>query len=151
MKKSIIILNFLILCIALASCKSNKEVSQGNQLENKQKSLETAINNFFNEKDSVIIISNQENKNLFLYLSETKESPANPVKNIRFFVYDKNKDSVIYKNNYSIAEIEWHNGNELILKRVFGIIDKPDGHNIKYYLINVLTGELKEYNKSTLK
>ncbi|MFO7830012.1 MAG: hypothetical protein R6V23_15415 [Bacteroidales bacterium] len=151
MKKSIIILNFLILFIAFASCKSNKQVSQGNQLENNQKTLESTIKHFFNENDSVIIIPNPKNEDLILYLSETKEKPANPVKNIRFFVYDKDKNSVIYKNNYSNAEIEWHNGNELILKRVFGIIDKSDGHNIKYYLIDVLTDELKEYNKSTLK
>lgn len=151
MKKHSITLCFLIFFGLFSACMS-KKTAQQTQAENKgqnndQTTIELAIKQYLNEKDSLSIIPNEKG-NFILYLSETIENPGNPVSDIHFFVFDKINESIVYHNNFSNANIKWHSNEELIVTRFYGITDKPEGTNKKYHIIDVLTGNFKEFNQS---
>ncbi|MFP4025066.1 MAG: hypothetical protein ACLFVR_11140 [Thiohalospira sp.] len=151
MKKHSITLCFFIFLVLFSACMSKKTTQQtqtkNNGQNNDQTTIELAIKQYLNEKDSLSIISNEKG-NFILYLSQTIENPGNPVSDIRFFVYDNINESIVYHNNFSNAKIKWHSNNELILTRFYGITEKPEGTNKKYHIINLLTGNLKEFNQS---
>lgn len=142
---------FLVIFLGLlTACISKKNIHQAQKSNDKKNTIDLAINNYLSTNDSIKVIPNQEG-NLILYLTETIESPGNPVKDIRFFIYENASNSVIYKNNFSNAKIKWLSNTQLILTRSYGILDQPNGTNIKYHIINVLTGDINEYNKSIIK
>lgn len=137
------ILFFIILII---SCSSNKKtISQ--QSENIQNEIiQEAIKEYFNIADSLYIISNEEQSKI-LYLSENPETTVNPVNNISFFVFDKRTKKIICQNKFSSATLKWLNNNQLILTRVYGIMNEIDGNNIKKFTIDLNTKEITEIRK----
>ena len=131
-----------IIVILITSCSLNKKATTS-QKDNKENNvIEEAIKKNFNENDSLSIIPNAE-KNLLLYVSEKKDTVQNSI-NINFFVYDKIKNTIIYKSNYDRASIKWYNNNQLLLVRTLGIIDKQTGMNIKHYIIDIKSKKITE-------
>ncbi|HSH51561.1 MAG TPA: hypothetical protein VK982_07540 [Bacteroidales bacterium] len=139
---------FIIYICIFTACNSNKQIKNENINQAKEGLVKNSINNYFTDKDSIQTIPNDKG-NYILFLSETKKSPANPVKDIHFIIYAKSTDSIIYENNFNNTEIQWHSNTQLILTRYYGITDKPGGTNIKYQLIDLHTGNIKEYKKNT--
>jgi hypothetical protein len=137
------LLLILIVIFFTDSCTSNKKTIT-NQHSNDTDIIEEAIKNNFNKTDSVYSISNNEG-NLVLYVSEKKETAQNPINNINFFVFDKTKNTIIYQNKYSRAQIKWHNSNQLLLVQSLGIIDKQTGISTKSTIIDLKTKKLLEY------
>ncbi|MBI9053132.1 MAG: hypothetical protein JEY96_04910 [Bacteroidales bacterium] len=135
------LLLILIVIFLIDSCTSNKKTIT-NQHSNDTDIIEEAIKNNFNETDSVYSISNNEG-NLVLYVAEKKEMVQNSI-NINFFVYDKERNSIIYKNKYDRASIKWYNNNQLLLVRKLGIVDKQTGMNIKHYIIDIKSKKVTE-------
>jgi len=140
---------FVILSV-LSACNSNKKIKKDNTKQTGINTNHFSVNQYFNNNDSIQIIPNKKG-DLILYLSETLESPGNPVKDIHFVIYNKMKDSVIYENKFSNSTIKWHTNRHLKLTRFYGITEKPDGTNIKYQLIDAYTGEIQVYNNTNIK
>lgn len=140
--KIILFITFIISFLGI-SCKTNKIETSEKTDDNQSSIISEAIKNYFDNEDSLYIKPNKEGQ-LFLYISEKRETSVNPVNNISFFVYDKETNQIIYKNDFSNAEIEWYNSNQLLLTRFFGIINSKDGSNIKKYIIDLSTKELQE-------
>ncbi|MDY6800971.1 MAG: hypothetical protein SVU94_07080 [Bacteroidota bacterium] len=138
---------FLFICI-LSACNLNNQIKQENQTQTKEDFVKKPISNYFTDHDSIQSIPNNKG-NYILFLSEKEINSANPVTDIHFIIYDKNTDSIIYENSFNNTKIQWHSNTHLLLTRYFGIIDKPEGTNIKYQLIDIQTGNIKEYNKNT--
>ncbi|MGC9374944.1 MAG: hypothetical protein ACP5DQ_07885 [Bacteroidales bacterium] len=151
MKKHSITLCFLLFLNTFTACLPQKNTQKiqttNNDQEINQTKVELAIKKYLGDKDSISIRPNKKG-NFILYLSETRENPGNPVSDIRFFVYDKSNESIIYHNNFNNAKIQWHSNEELKITRFYGITDKPEGTNKKYHIINILTGNIKELNQS---
>jgi len=138
---------FIILSV-LTACNSNKKIRKDNTKQTAINTNQFSVDQYFNTNDSIQIIPNKKG-DLILYLSETLESPANPVQDIHFVIYNKMKDSVIYKNRFSNSDIQWYSNTQLKLTRFYGITEKPDGTNIKHQLIDAYTGEIQEYKNNT--
>ncbi|MDK2978212.1 MAG: hypothetical protein PWP52_926 [Bacteroidales bacterium] len=140
---------FFIISICLfAACHSNNQIKKVNQTQTKEDFVKKPISNYFTDNDSIQSIPNNKG-NYILFLSETEINSANPVTDIHFIIYDKSADSIIYENNFNNSKIQWHTNTHLLLTRYFGITDKPEGTNIKHQLIDIHTGNIKEYKKNT--
>jgi hypothetical protein len=139
---------FIIFISLFTACNSNKQIKKENQSQNQEDFVKKPINNYFTDNDSIQSIPNNKG-NYILFLSETEINSANPITDIHFIIYDKSTDSIIYENNFNNTKIQWHSNTQLLLTRYYGIKDKPEGTNIKYQLIDIHTGNIKEYKKNT--
>ena len=145
MKKSTI---FFYLLFLLFGCNStNKVQSSGKSIGTFD--IPDIVKSDFSENDSLLVIPNK-NGNLVLYLSISKTTSANPNSNSKIVVYNQSLNQVLISENYSNSLVRWFNNNQLLLTRFFGINEDPVTSNIKYFLIDVFTKEVTEFDKGLI-
>lgn len=153
MKAIHVLQSLLIITIVTGnlSCKSGKTLTSADDNAQKQEMINQIVVEYFTEKDSIEIIPN-DNGNWELYVSNKTLSASEPVNDVKFLVYDKSKNKVLYKNQFDRATIKWFDNKTLLLTKQLGILDKETGKGFIQYLIDIETNEMKEYslNKKSL-
>lgn len=128
----------------LVSCKSGKTSTSIEDKTHNQALINKAVNEYFTENDSVEIIPNKE-ENLILYVSNKTLSASEPVNEVKFLVYDKANNKIVYKNQFARSKVKWFDNKRLMLIKQLGIVDKETGKGFIQYLIDIETSEMKEY------
>ena len=139
----IILLISIPFIFALSSCSASKK----NHKISESSKLEKTVSEYFNSRDSIQAILSPD-KNLALYLQESNPSNIVPHVDIRFLVYSKLNDTILYKNSFSKAHIKWFNNDQLLLTRKMGFEDKKTGMSTKQYIIDVYKKELYERKRA---
>jgi hypothetical protein len=142
--RNLLIFSFLILLFN--SCKTNNIASSKELKENNV--IKEFSENYFNKNDSVKIIPN-ESGNLILYTSKNNVSIQNQQYKIKFFIYNKIENKIIYKGEYNNTQIKWYSEDVLFLSQQLGFEDIKTGQSTKNILINVKTNQTKKYNKNS--
>ena len=142
------IINRLVLIILLfgfLACKTNKDSTSVQENVITQGSLNQAVKDYFNVDDSIEITPNKDG-NWLLYVSNKTMSKPEPVNDVKFLVFDKINNKILYKNNFSRSKVKWFDNKQLLLTKKLGIIDNSTGRGFIQYLIDIDTSEMKEYN-----
>lgn len=134
-----------------SSCKSSKtstSIDDNSQIEEVNNQT---IEDYFTKLDTVKIIPNDLG-NWELYVSNKTLSTSEPVNEVKFLVFDKSINKVLYKNQFTRSSIKWFDNKNLLLTKQLGIVDKKTGKGFIQYIINIETNEMKEYtaNKKSL-
>ena len=137
-----------LITLGLFSCKSSQNNPTAEINPIKSNLIDEAIKSNFNASDSIQIIPNEDG-NWILYLTKKEANLHEPAYNTSFFVYDKIKNQILYKNTFSRASIQWHNNNQLLYIKKLGIINKQTGMNIKRYIIDIESNKTTELNTKT--
>jgi len=147
--KSYLLLFIINMTFILVSynCTSKKE-STTIQYESKEKKFPAVVINEFSFNDSIQEIPNSD-ESLIMFLKDNNLDNKSPNNKLTIVIYDPNKQSVIYKSEYNNSKVQWESINELLLIRYTGIKENPVTENRKTYIINVLTGEIKENTNNT--
>lgn len=136
-------LSIISILLFLISCKMNN-IGSHEEL-NDIKVINDISKKFFTEADSVITIPNNSG-NYILFLSEKKASTQNPNNSIKFFIYCKTKNSIVYKDSLDNSSVKWLDSEHLELTKYYGIIKEDAIDNIKTFLINIKNGSITETN-----
>lgn len=130
---------YIVFCfyLLILSCKSTKN---SNSVVN---TYPDEVKEYLNETNSIQILPNIDNT-LYLYLFESSISSASPTKSIKFVVFDKNENKVIYKNQFSNSLLKWQGHDELLLTQYLGIIENQSSSNIKHFIIRPRKNEIIE-------
>lgn len=140
------LLFFSFLILLFNSCKTNNITSSKELKENNV--IKEFSENYFNKNDSVKIIPN-ESGNLILYVSKNDVTIQNQQYKIKFFIYNKIENKIIYKGEYNNTQIKWYSEDVLFLSQQLGFEDIKTGQSTKNILINVKTNQIKKYNKNS--
>lgn len=89
-------------------------------------------------KSAVVLPNNSQSYLLCISNSPKQLYPAFPQRAFRFFVYDIDKDSIVYEASLENGSVAWFSNSELIIKTIPGIIEE-DGITIMTHTYNLLT------------
>ena len=96
-----------------------------------------------NELGDRFMVEFNESGKFVLCKSEFLPDPSVSHYTVKFFIYDVEKDEVIYRDVVPRGEVEWHGGEEIKISSVPGII-MPDAEVISNtYLYHIVTGKKK--------
>ncbi len=144
-----VILFIVLSSFLLSSCTVfNKNNSRNGEKDNEK--IAKIVYSNLNYPDSLIVQKNQDNSKI-LYIAKIKSVHKNFYSHLNFLVLDNLKDEIIYKNKFDNAKIEWYNNNQLLLTKYMGILENKNTSNIKFYIIDLETEDIKEFKKQNEK
>ncbi len=144
-----VILFIVLSSFLLSSCTVfNKNNSRNGEKDNEK--IAKIVYSNLNYPDSLIVQKNQDNSKI-LYIAKIKSVHKNFYSHLNFLVLDNLKDEIIYKKKFDNAKIEWYNNNQLLLTKYMGILENKNTSNIKFYIIDLETEDIKEFKKQNEK
>jgi len=126
----------------------NTDKSRTTEME--QKDIAKIVYSKLGDPDSLIVQKNQGNSKI-LYIAKNKSVHEKFFSHLNFLVFDNLKNNIIYKNQFDNAKIEWYNNNQLLLTKYLGILENKNTSNIKVYIIDLETDDIKEFKKQNEK
>ncbi|PKQ63195.1 hypothetical protein BZG02_10595 [Labilibaculum filiforme] len=132
----------LFLLVFLFGCASTAQVLK-NDVDLQKKTYQQIAEEEFGEKGEYILNSNG---NYVLCTKELSKPLINPNQLAEFFVYDLQKEEIIYSDKIANAKISWHNNTQLLIVNQKGYISESADTGKWTYIF-----DLKSKKKITVK
>lgn len=84
----------------------------------------------FNSDTTLVICARQE-----------KPTSGRPFSKVRFFVYDLNKNNIIYEDHIPMGSVRWFDKNQIELNTIPGIVSGMEDEGTRVYIVNLKTGK----------
>ena len=133
----------LFILFLLFGCVPTSKLSQQETLKSK-KTYQQIAQEKFGEKVECKLNSN---KSYALCKKKMTAPVLNPNQLLEFFVYDIQKEEIIYENKMSNVKIKWHNNTQLLITYQKGYITGPTDTGKSTYIFDLPSKKKTTYNK----
>ncbi|RXQ92194.1 hypothetical protein EO244_11635 [Ancylomarina salipaludis] len=125
----------MCLLLLMSGCGPNKQLAQVATSSSKQMYQLIAHKKYGENAECFL------NPNLSYVLCQKRNPDTQLIPNqlIEFFVYDIQKQKIIYEDKIANAEITWHNNTQLLITNQRGYITGPTDTGKWTYLFDLLT------------
>lgn len=134
-----------LLLFFLFGCGPNKQISKENIPDQKESFQQIAEKNFGKNVDYKL----NPNKNYVLCEKATSDLLRDPNQLIEFFVYDIQKEKIIYRDKISNAKLSWYNNTQLQIINQKGYTTNSEDNGKWIYIFDLKTKKrvtLKNHN-----
>ncbi|MFA9372244.1 MAG: hypothetical protein ACERIH_11095 [Labilibaculum antarcticum] len=134
----------LFVLFFLFGCASTTSISKGD-VNSQKKTYQQIAEKKFGEKVEYKL---NPNKTYALCQKMTLDLLQNPNQLIEFFIYDIQKEEIIYEDKIANAKISWHNNTQLLIIKQKGYIKNPTDTGRWTYIFD-LKSKKKVTSKNT--
>jgi len=127
-----ILVHIFIVCLLFGCVQTNKLCQH--ETYNPKKTYQQIALERFGEK---VEYSLNQNMSYILCKKSMPELKLNPNQLIEFFVYDIQKEEIIFEDKIANAKISWHSNSQLLITRQKGYIINPTDTGKWTYIIDL--------------
>jgi len=135
---------YLCILLVLCGCIPNKKLSQ-KDTSNSKMTYQQIAQKKFGEKVEYKL---NPNKSYALCKKMIPEPILNPNQLIEFFIYDIQKEEIIYEDKIANAKISWHNNTQLLITKQKGYITNPTDTGKWTYIFDLQSKQKITPNKT---
>lgn len=121
----------MVFIIFLTACHTTKTDSQKSLTSQKYKAI--AVEKYGNNIEYIL----NSPKTYVVCLKRNKPTPQIPQNQISFFIYDLDKEEIIFEDSSIDAKVEWKNDNQVLVKITPGIITGDESEDDFIYVYDV--------------